>query len=68
MPYVIESIRNDDLTLRADRDQAVLCGVQRARVLVNGESVLDETPFCDHGENRQGRWLLTFAAPAPKRE
>lgn len=66
MPYVIESIRNDDLVLRLDGERAVLCGVQRAEVRVEREIVVDEARFCDLWEHRHGQWFLTFAgAPTP---
>lgn len=66
MPYEIPAITNDDLVLRLDGDRAVLCGIQRATVIVDGQTVQDESAFCDRWEKRDGRWLVTYAGPAPK--
>lgn len=65
-PYVIESIRNDDLRLRLDGRRAMLCGVQRAVVIVDGKRVTDESPFCDRWEERDGHWLGAFAGVPPE--
>ena len=64
---VIESITNEELRLREDGDgRAVLCGVQRAVVVVEGKRVVDTAPFCDRWERREGRWVVTFAGPGER--
>lgn len=64
---VIESITNEELRLREDGDgRAVLCGVQRAVVVVEGKRVVDTASFCDRWERREGRWLVTFAGPGER--
>jgi hypothetical protein len=68
IPYTIESITNEDLRLRPDGDHAVLCGVQRVVVLIDGKPILDEAQFCDRWENRDGRWQVTFAGVPPTTE
>ena len=57
----VDSITNDDLRLQVDGNHAILCGVQRALVLVDGTRVADEATFCDRWEQRDGHWLVTFA-------
>jgi hypothetical protein len=57
----VEWITNEDLRLRIAGDHAVLCGVQRAMVLVDGQRVADQGAFCDRWEKRDGQWLVTFA-------
>jgi hypothetical protein len=59
--YKVLSITNEQLKLDLDGDRAVLCGVQRASLLVERKPLVDETPFCDRWEKRAGRWWLTFA-------
>jgi hypothetical protein len=66
MPYTIESITNEDLRLRLDGDRAVLCGVQRAVVLIDGKPIRDDAQFCDRWETRDGRWQVTFAGSPPR--
>lgn len=64
---VIESISNEELRLREDGDgRAVLCGVQRAVVVVEGKRVVDTASFCDRWERREGRWVVTFAGPGER--
>jgi hypothetical protein len=63
----IESITNEELHLREDGDRgAVLCGVQRAVVVVEGKRVVDTVAFCDRWERRDGRWVVTFAGPGAR--
>lgn len=62
-PGAIESISNDHLQLREEGFAFVLCGVQRAVVLVEGRRVADETAFCDRWEQRGGQWFVTYASP-----
>lgn len=63
----IESITNEELRLREDGDgRAVLCGVQRAVVVVEGKRVVDIASFCDRWERREGRWVVTFAGPGER--
>jgi hypothetical protein len=57
----VEWITNDDLRLQVDGNRAILCGVQRAMVLVDGKRVADQATFCDRWEKRDGHWLVTFA-------
>jgi hypothetical protein len=57
----VEWITNEDLRLRVAGDHAILCGVQRATVLFEGQRVADQGAFCDRWEKRDGRWLVTFA-------
>src|SRR5262245_55192681 len=42
IPATIESIINEDLRLKLDGDRAVLCGVQRAVVLHEGQRLVDQ--------------------------
>jgi hypothetical protein len=63
----IESITNEELRLREEGDgRAVLCGVQRAVVVVEGKRVADTASFCDRWERREGRWVVTFAGPGER--
>jgi hypothetical protein len=57
----VEWITNEDLRLRVDGDHAILCGVQRAMVLLEGQRIADQGTFCDRWEKRDGKWLVTFA-------
>jgi hypothetical protein len=66
MPYKIPAITNEDMVLRLDGDRAVLCGVQRCSVIVDGETVQDEQMFCDRWEKQNGRWLVIYAGVPPK--
>ena len=64
---VIESITNEQLHLREDGEhRAVLCGVQRAVVVVESKRVVDSASFCDRWERRAGRWVVTFAGPGER--
>jgi hypothetical protein len=63
----VEWITNDDLRLRIEGNHAILCGVQRAMVVVAGTRVADQAAFCDRWERRDGRWLVTFAGEPTKR-
>jgi hypothetical protein len=63
----IESITNEELRLREDGDgRAVLCGVQRAVVVIEGKRVVDTVSFCDRWERRERRWVVTFAGPGER--
>jgi hypothetical protein len=62
-PGAVLAIDNDQLRFERDGDRARLCGRQRAIVLLDGKSVVDEARFCDRWERRGGRWLVTFAGP-----
>ena len=67
MPYEIRAITNEDLVLRLDGDRAVLCGIQRATVNVEGQGVKDEQAFCDRWEKRNGQWVVTYAGVPPQK-
>jgi hypothetical protein len=59
----VEWITNEELRLRVDGDHALLCGVQRAGVLVDGKRITDRGTFCDRWQKLDGHWLVTFAGP-----
>lgn len=61
LPYAIKSITHVDLKLTVEGDSAVLCGVQKAHVLMEGETLVDDAAFCDRWDKRGDRWLITFA-------
>lgn len=46
-------------TMRGDR--VTVCGVQRAIVRVNGEEKIDDQPYCDDWQQRDGRWQIVEA-------
>jgi hypothetical protein len=62
----VEHITNEELELRLDGPRAVLCGLQRATVVLDGKRVDDQARFCDRWEERDGRWQVTFAGEPPR--
>ena len=42
-------------------DKVTVCGVQRAVVRVAGEELIDDQPYCDDWQKRDGRWQIVEA-------
>ena len=57
-PGEIVSITGMRLTTEMRGDRVVLCGVQRAIVKVDGEEKIDDQPYCNDWQHKDGRWQV----------
>jgi hypothetical protein len=57
----IVSVSGMRLTTELRGDRVTVCGVQRAIVKVNGEEKIDDQPYCDDWQQRDGRWQIVEA-------
>jgi Domain of unknown function (DUF4440) len=60
-PGQIVSITGMRLTTERRGDKVTVCGVQRAIVRVNGDEKIDDEPYCDDWQKRDGRWQIVEA-------
>ncbi|HEX8950861.1 MAG TPA: nuclear transport factor 2 family protein [Polyangia bacterium] len=60
-PGDIVSITGLRLTTEQRGDKVTVCGVQRAIVRVDGEEKIDDQPYCDDWQKRDGRWQIVEA-------
>ena len=57
-PGEIVSITGMRLTTEMRGDRVVLCGVQRAVVKIDGEEKIDDQPYCNDWQRKDGRWQI----------
>jgi len=57
----IVSVSGMRLTTTMRGDRVTVCGVQRAVVKVDGEEKIDDEPYCDDWQQRDGRWQIVEA-------
>ena len=55
-PGEIVSITGMRLTTELRADRVTVCGVQRAIVRLDGKELIDDQPYCDDWQRREGRW------------
>ena len=60
-PGEIVSVAGMRLTTEMRGARVTLCGVQRAVVKLDGKELIDDGPFCDDWERRDGRWQIVEA-------
>jgi hypothetical protein len=60
-PGDIVSVSGMRLRTEVRGDRVVLCGVQRAVVKLEGRELIDDGPFCDDWQQRDGRWQIVAA-------
>jgi hypothetical protein len=60
-PGEIVSVSGMRLTTERRGDRVTVCGVQRAIVRVDGEERIDDQPYCDDWQRRDGRWQIVEA-------
>jgi len=58
IPGEIVSVSGMRLTTEVRDDRVTLCGVQRAIVKVNGEEKIDDQPYCNDWQQKDGRWQV----------
>ncbi len=60
-PGKIVSISGLRLTTELRGDRVTVCGVQRAIVRLEGKELIDDQPYCDDWQRRDGRWQVVEA-------
>jgi hypothetical protein len=60
-PGEIVSITGLRLTTQMRDDRVTVCGVQRAIVRLDGKELIDDQPYCDDWQRRDGRWQVIEA-------
>jgi uncharacterized protein DUF4440 len=60
-PGEIVSVTGMRLTTELRGDRVTVCGVQRAIVKVDGEEKIDDQPYCDDWQRKDGRWQIVEA-------
>jgi hypothetical protein len=60
-PGEIVSITGMRLTTEQHGDRLTVCGVQRAIVRLEGKELIDDQPYCNDWQRRDGRWQIVEA-------
>ncbi|MDB4970423.1 MAG: hypothetical protein JWN44_6112 [Myxococcales bacterium] len=60
-PGQMLSVTGLRLTTEMRGARITLCGVQRAVLKLDGKDLIDDGPFCDDWERRDGRWQIVEA-------
>ena len=58
IPGEIVSVTGMRLTTEVRGERVTVCGVQRAIVKVEGEEKIDDQPYCDDWQRKDGRWQV----------
>jgi hypothetical protein len=57
----IVSVSGMRLTTELRGDRVTVCGVQRAVVRLDGKELIDDQPYCNDWQRRDGRWQIVEA-------
>ncbi|MGZ3441100.1 MAG: nuclear transport factor 2 family protein [Polyangia bacterium] len=57
-PGEILSVTGMRLTTEERGDRLTVCGVQRAIVRLEGKEIIDDAPYCNDWQRRDGRWVV----------
>jgi hypothetical protein len=57
----ILSVSGMRLTTTMRGDRVTVCGVQRAIVRLDGKELIDDQPYCNDWQQRDGRWQMVEA-------
>lgn len=60
-PGELVSVSGTRLTTTTRGDRVTVCGVQRSIVKLDGEEKIDDQPYCDDWQKRDGRWQIVEA-------
>jgi len=60
-PGEIVSVSGMRLTTELRGDRVTVCGVQRAIVKLDGKELIDDQPYCNDWQRRDGRWQIVEA-------
>ena len=60
-PGEIVSVSGMRVTTELRGDRVTVCGVQRAIVRVDGAEHIDDQPYCDDWQRKDGRWQIIEA-------
>jgi ketosteroid isomerase-like protein len=60
-PGEIVSITGMRVTTQMRGDRVTVCGVQRAIVRLDGKELIDDQPYCNDWQKRDGRWQIVEA-------
>jgi ketosteroid isomerase-like protein len=60
-PGEIVSVTGARLTTVERGDRVTVCGVQRAVVRIDGQEKIDDAPYCDDWQKRDGHWQIVEA-------
>jgi hypothetical protein len=60
-PGEILSVSGARLTTELRGDRVTVCGVQRAVVRLEGKELIDDQPYCDDWQRKDGRWQIVEA-------
>ena len=60
-PGEITSVSGMRLTTERRGDRVTVCGVQRAIVKLDGKELIDDQPYCNDWQRRDGRWQMVEA-------
>lgn len=61
IPGEIVSVSGMRLTTEMRGERVTLCGVQRGILKLDGKELIDDVPFCDDWERRDGGWQIVEA-------
>ncbi len=61
MPGEILSVSGMRLKTELRDDRVTVCGVQRSIVRLEGKETIDDAPYCDDWQKRDGRWQIVQA-------
>jgi Domain of unknown function (DUF4440) len=60
-PGEIVSVSGMRLKTEQRGDRVTVCGVQRSVVRLDGKELIDDQPYCDDWQKRDGRWQIVEA-------